>query len=84
MILRYNRLQLNDTSQKVKQKGVERELQRLATLMSQIENEKVDEERQIRYKNAQSLQQMAEDAYDRGEYAISKEYTKLAINLITK
>lgn len=85
LILKYHRLAGQENRGDGEQETVRRELQRLADLLQRFRADDVkDEETDIRYRNAEQLYQLAEQAFQKREWHTCRELTDLGINLLTK
>lgn len=85
LILKYNRLQLNQSQQNLQRNVVQRDLQRLSELLERFKSEKKqDVETEIRYRNASELHRLANQAFDNNELYLCQELTTMAINLLTR
>jgi len=85
LILKYNRLQLQTSQEEIQVGRVHQELQRLSDLLERLKtSEEETTESTIRYRNAEELYNMANQAFERNELYLCQELTIMAINLLTK
>jgi hypothetical protein len=85
LILKYNRLQLNQSRGSLQGNIVQRDLQRLSELLQRVKTgEEQDVETEIRHRNASELHRMANQAFENNELYLCQELTTMAINLITR
>lgn len=85
LILKYNRLQLQQSQEEIQAETVRRELQRLSDLLERLKtSDEKTTESTIRYRNAEELYNMASQAFERNELYLCQELTTMAINLLTK
>lgn len=85
LILKYNRLQLPQPQEEIQAETVRQDLQRLSDLLERLKtSDEKTTESAIRYRNAEELYNMANQAFERNEWYLCQELTTMAINLLTK
>lgn len=85
LMLKINRLQAKDAIVEFDREAVEADLQRLEQLLDRTTDAAApDTKLAIALDSSRRLQQMARKAFDAGDYAVARELTHLAINLMTQ